>query len=311
MSFGPLEAWDASTLDLVAASDETAVLEKKAADMFDPKKQETTAEIAKQLSAFSNTGHGYLVFGIDNHGKLDRGIPDKVGNQPVKEWAEGLIARLVEPPVFGVRARFLTKPGHHGQGFGVLVLEIPLSGSRPHWVRGPRDTAYMRVGEHSHPMPARTMLDVASRQGGASGEVFDLHVRELTNSNEGRFPWSCCVYPSVGLVAGVVCREWGVELAIDKTLGLFPHEVYGTPSVIDGTFYIEGKGPLLQGRRVRLCNSGGATLFLAAGPEAHVRVTLFVGNSTVVQRLFRIPLDGGDMRPPDVTLHPVDVGLAG
>ena len=71
----------------------------------------------------------------------------------------------------GLQTAFIHKPGHHAAGYGVLAIEIPLSESRPHWLRGTRE-AFLRLGDISLPMPARTMIDMATRRGSAVVAVF-------------------------------------------------------------------------------------------------------------------------------------------
>jgi len=84
----PLDEWDENYLLALAGPEETSDLEKKASPKFDPEgdKKGTREELAKQVCAFSNSGDGYLVYGIaeGTAARLDIGIKDKVGNQPVK-----------------------------------------------------------------------------------------------------------------------------------------------------------------------------------------------------------------------------------
>lgn len=287
MPFPPLDAWDDATLDDVCASDETAILEMKAAEKFDPKKQDCTKEIAKQVSAFANTGSGILVFGVDKDGKLDDGVPEKVGREPVKAWVEALVPKLVEPAAVGVRAKFLHRPGHHQAGFGVLAIEMPLSDARPHWVRGSPDVAYLRVGEHSYPMPARTLLDMASRQGAAVVDVYEVafQIDERGIAAEGfsgSLGWRLVIKPLVGLVSGPVCREWGLEVYLSPDAGFkFRKQDNATISEPDGTFFVEGRSPLFPGQRARV----EVTLTGSNHPAGFpVRVTLYAGSARSVSR---------------------------
>src|SRR5262245_61625153 len=96
-----LSEWDAEYVrSVVTAADETLDVEKKASAKFDPdtKKKETREELAKQVCAFSNVGRGFLVYGVNDSGALDAGVPDvALGREPAKAWVEAQIPNLVEP----------------------------------------------------------------------------------------------------------------------------------------------------------------------------------------------------------------------
>src|SRR5690349_17220198 len=88
-----LNEWDSDYLTEIAAASvtENSQLERKASALFNPKGRATRDEIAKQVSAFANSGGGYLVFGIHDSGGLDVGVDPLVGRQSVKDWVEGII----------------------------------------------------------------------------------------------------------------------------------------------------------------------------------------------------------------------------
>ena len=70
----------------------------------DVKEGNVLDELAKQLSAFANTGGGRIVYGVDNAGAIDNGGIARVlkGRQPTKEWLEDLIPALTEFEIEGV-----------------------------------------------------------------------------------------------------------------------------------------------------------------------------------------------------------------
>jgi predicted HTH transcriptional regulator len=137
----PIEDWDAAYVQTLATPEESLELEKKASAKLDlstgPSKREALAELAKQVCAFSNSSRGFLVYGIDDKkGKLDQGVPimEPSGHHLLKSWVEQQIPNLVSPAIHACQARHIHVPDSHTPDHGVLVVEIPLSDRRPHWV---------------------------------------------------------------------------------------------------------------------------------------------------------------------------------
>src|SRR5262249_53136003 len=123
----PLDEWDSDYVDEIAKLDESADLEKKASDAFTTNagggiSGATRDEIAKQVCAFSNTGDGLLVFGIPKAGGVDAGVPELVGRTPTKDCVEQLIPTLLHKVVYGCKAAWIHKPGHHAAARGTLVI---------------------------------------------------------------------------------------------------------------------------------------------------------------------------------------------
>jgi hypothetical protein len=228
----PLDQWDAAYVQSIATPDESAELEKKASDKFDhtsnAKKNETSAELAKQVCAFSNSSRGFLVYGITKAGPLDGGVREiPSGNQTAKAWVEQVIPQQVQPPVHGCRAKHIPVPGHHAAGYRVLVVEIPLSQRRPHWVveKG-QEVAYIRAGEHSGRMSLQTFLDIRTRGDRAEVAIESLGVQRMKQREfQGANVWFFEFNPLVRLVAGPMCEHWAFQLRLHKDLGEFlsPH----------------------------------------------------------------------------------------
>jgi hypothetical protein len=74
----PLDEWDVDyILNDVRDADESNELEKKASGKFTLTAKgtpdaETKEELAKQVSAFSNSGQGFIVYGIGDNKALER-----------------------------------------------------------------------------------------------------------------------------------------------------------------------------------------------------------------------------------------------
>jgi Schlafen, AlbA_2 len=290
----PLDEWDAAYLSMIATPDESGDLEKKGSAKFDPfgDKKETRAELAKQVCAFGNSGLGFLVYGIASKGGLDAGVQDAVGAQPVKAWIEAEIPRLLQPPFNGCQARLIHVLSHHAPGRGALVVEIPLSQLRPHWIPGNIDVAYIRAGEHSYPMKHQTLLDIASRTDAAEGVIDSLGLIDVAQESGGQLRF--VINPVVRLLTGPVCREWGFDLRINEQTGALssaaPRNVSNVRDEKKGYLSFLGSDPLIPGRPT-LVSSHIVWLNVNTNAidDAHeVVATLYAGAAQPVIRKFSI-----------------------
>ena len=288
----PVENWDPDYLLEIAASTETARLEKKASAKFDlSKKADLKEEIAKQVCAFANSGGGFLIFGIDKNGNLDGGVETKVGKLPVKEWVEAEIPTLVLPATHGCEARLIVRPQHHAPDRGVLVISIPLSDLRPHWVpgkpQGSPDQSYIRAGEHSRPMGLQTFLDISNRNDAPRVAIESL--AGATGPVRKDHKISCWINPEVKLLSGPCCELWAVEIRVSSK-GL--HLRYGsganmTKELVEGrdVVLIRGSYPLFPGKLTGAVVGGPLTLeadeHVCTGKE-EVTVTLYADSAKPV-----------------------------
>jgi hypothetical protein len=307
MELRPIDDWDGSYLDAVAASDETAWLEKKAELEWDPQsnagKAKLQEEIAKQVSAFSNAGEGFLVFGVDDKSKtLDQGILPEVGRQSAEDWVEAYIPKLLSPPVTGCQARLIRRQGHHQNGRGLLVIHVPLSEARPHlFARNEGDVAYIRAGAHSHPMRFQTVLDIAGRQAAHQAEIVSLGVlKEPQQPPPGGFT-TVRINPVIRLVAGVVCEHWAVDLTLLQERDHFTNitnSAANAQMISPRNVSLNGHTPLIRGRPTRAV--AGSLLVNALSLGDMVRVSLFAGPKPVTKELcFLFPGDFDETSSPE------------
>jgi hypothetical protein len=207
----PLDEWDDSYLLKIATPHESAELEKKGADRMDllEKKKETREELARQVCAFANSGGGFIVYGIPKAGGFDAGVADTVGTTPIKAWIEQEIPKMLQPPCLGCRAKYISISGKHAADRGVLVVYIPPSDRRPHWLPGSPDIAYIRAGKHSFSMRHQTFLDISQHGGVPQAEIVDLGI---SKGGELAPQVHFIVKPMIRIVSGPLCSVWGFEL---------------------------------------------------------------------------------------------------
>lgn len=110
-------------------------------------------DLAKAISAFSNSGGGHLILGVADDGSLD-GVPKLKGRTPIREWLEQTIANLVEPTPTAFRVHCLDPTEDHNipNDGVVVVIDFADSHLAPFQSRETK-IYYYRVGGHSVPAP--------------------------------------------------------------------------------------------------------------------------------------------------------------
>ena len=120
--------------------------------------------LSKQVSAFANASGGLLFVGLNDHGKIDGGVPIDLKGGGTREWLEDLVSSCVDPKipscnvfeVCGEGETTLIKPN-----CAVYVLELPASVDAPHQAKDHR--YYLRIAGKSRPMGHLHVQDVLRR----------------------------------------------------------------------------------------------------------------------------------------------------
>lgn len=210
----PLGEWDSAYLDELEPQRESGELEKKAASPeFDlagkAGRAKTKQMLAEQVCAFANAGGGSIVLGLNEFlapAAVNSGVDALVGATNVERWAEEQIPKMHEPPIVGCTARFIRRP-QFNNGRGALVVQVPLSERRPHWLKGDPERTYIRTGECSSPMLHRTFLDIATRRDSAEAEILEPMIFKGHESHE---QWYDVPFKArIRLRSGPACSKWG------------------------------------------------------------------------------------------------------
>ena len=114
---------------------ESDKLERKGARLLDltisdVREDTVRDELAKQLSAFANTGGGALIYGVGDDGGVDMGGVSRMirGRTSTKAWLEDLIPVLTDYEVVGVNVYEVSPKEQDSAiepGKALYVVDIP------------------------------------------------------------------------------------------------------------------------------------------------------------------------------------------
>lgn len=136
-------------------------------------------DMAKVLSAMSNSGGGHVVIGVEDDGTFTGVTPFK-GRTAMREWLEQVIPNLVTFPLedFRVHEAVPSVPSAIPIGRVLLVVDVGDSALAPHQSE-PARTYYYRVGSHSKPAPHFYLETLRNRLTGPALVASLAEVRRL------------------------------------------------------------------------------------------------------------------------------------
>lgn len=161
------------------------------------KQEDVLNELAKQVSAFANSGGGTIVYGIEDKSRKvsHGGIPLKMkGKSTTKEWLEDVIPNLVEFPLqkFNVyEVHNSSSGGDIASGKCLILVDIVDSDTAPH--QSARDKRYYaRVGGKSLPISHRHVVDIMGRAKHPKLALTSVNIVQNINKDKtvAGFHWS-------------------------------------------------------------------------------------------------------------------------
>lgn len=245
----PVAEWTEDDV-LAFPAGENDGFERKGAALLDltlpgVKEDSVLNELAKQLSAFANTGGGQVVYGVTSSGAIDNGGITRVvkGRQSTKEWLEDLIPTLTDFEIVGFNVHEI-RPKPRGSAIAhdksLCIVEVPDSERAPH--QSKRDLKYyVRLAGKSRPAPHRLIEDIRNRARHPRIEVQNLSLLHAIytrspNSSGGsvqlgleitiRNLASVRAGSAALLIAGIVAIQTGINE--DRELFTRPGSVSGT-----------------------------------------------------------------------------------
>ena len=151
-------------------------------------------KVCKAASAFSNTGGGTFVAGVDDSGNADGGFADVVGRTSLRDWIDKRL-QLVQPAV-RYKIEFFSNTDGRGtieQDKVVFAVEFFASEIAPHMSSD--NIYYIRSGAHSDPAKSfvveallakrsygKPMLTYLFRRKPGNSEVIQLALVPLTSA---------------------------------------------------------------------------------------------------------------------------------
>lgn len=87
-------------------------------------------ELSKDISAFANTGGGFLIIGVDKNYKII-GVNKTIQNRAIDEWLNQILSSNIEPPVFYFDPKVIDIPNSEKV---IVVIHVPESTKKPHIV---------------------------------------------------------------------------------------------------------------------------------------------------------------------------------
>ena len=147
------ERWTEDDIDALSP-EEPAAFDRKSGMLLDDQNKFRNS-VAKELSAFANTGGGSLIIGVADDGTPD-GLEPMVGKTRVRDWIEQVVPHLLDYALSDFRVHTVIKredgTSRIPEGKEVIVIDVGDSALAPH--QSIRDhTYYHRQGGRA--VPAR------------------------------------------------------------------------------------------------------------------------------------------------------------
>jgi len=120
-------------------------------------------KLCKAASAFSNSGGGTFIVGVNDEGIADGGYDLQIGRMPYQEWVDQVL-HSVQP---AVRYNQVTFQNAYGRGSidvnkHVIAIEFEQSSALPHMSND--NKYYIRAGAHSHPASSHIVESLWARR---------------------------------------------------------------------------------------------------------------------------------------------------
>ena len=211
MDFSSLDAQE-----LVAAMPDTEDerWELKSASLLDPKnKGEFKKELGKQVSAFANSGGGYIIFGVaDGSGTLEA-CPTVVGRQTMEDYLSTMVEQSVEYPLRCFQVHRIAF--RDDVDSVVFVIQVEDSPAAPHQAKG-ECQYYYRIPGHSKPAPHFHLELLRHRE-------TKCIVEPQIGTVDWKMPWYSSKGPAMSFKLSVVVQNQASFVAMPVGVSVLGH----------------------------------------------------------------------------------------
>lgn len=207
-------------------------------------------DLSKYLSAWSNYGGGYLIFGVTDPKpgsvlQIDGGVQLAL-KKDMPTWIDQLLPNLVEPKLPIFTTHFISRKGTGSKikpDHAIIVVHVPQSESAPHQAQDRK--YYQRLGRNLEPLRHQAIADIQSRRKHPQIESkLILH----TGNIEPILFWK------VLNTGNVMARHWKIVIE-------FPTHINGKGIHFKEAHCIHTNNPAGSFWELRISNSLGSPLF--------------------------------------------------
>lgn len=110
--------------------------------------QQLKEKMAAAASAFSNSGGGQFIAGVNDCGDADGGYPLLHGRTSARDWIDQVVTRVVPTPAYEIKIlKDCSNRGSLEAGKAIYIVEFDSSSTAPHMA--PDGCYYIRAGAHT------------------------------------------------------------------------------------------------------------------------------------------------------------------
>jgi hypothetical protein len=291
----PAAAWEEDDV-LALPPGETDGFERKGARLLDltisgVNQDDVFNELAKQLSAFANTGGGQIIYGVTDGGAVDNGGVARTvkGRQSTEEWLEDVIPTLTDYEIVGFNVYEIapkTSRSAIDANKSLYVVDVPDSERAPH--QSKRDCKYyVRLASKSQPASHRLLEDIRNRVRHPRVEVYDPRILDATyvaDPNQSRDSLRITLEVGVRNIGRILAAHTALLFAGSTPLSLSlggGDEHYVRSSAKPGTGLIELRSPLFPEMEIRVRLSFAMQALVLRPTSAHRKGLLEIGDTNM------------------------------
>ena len=229
----PLDEWTEDYLASLPSGEDDRFDRKASQALLDaaavgPERDKKRRDMSCDLSAYANSGGGYLIYGVNDKGDVDGGVPKTITvKKPSNtyEWLDSLLPGLVEPTLRGFRIKVIERESNSSRilpDHAIYVVEVPDSDDAPHQAGDRR--YYIRINGHNQQAPHRVIEDIRNRRRTPKVAAL-LECRSISHSwrnAEGMVVLETSLYCVLTNSGPVTAKDVSLAIAVPKEIKLVP-----------------------------------------------------------------------------------------